>query len=161
FLLAQLRKPYKPTRPDLTLLAVGGSDYGAVPARTQPLSFLDPKSLPPQDRGNARQWPPLAGARAEARQFQRAAGRPVTVIDGADASTGRLAAELMKARLAHIATHGFFDEDLLKEERKREEEQLKAYTFSMDRTTALVGQRARNPLAFCGLVLAGANLPPE
>jgi CHAT domain-containing protein len=81
------------------------------------------------------------------------------VLAGRDAGTARLAGELPQARQAHLATHGFFDEQLLEDERRLEQQQFKDWQFNPARPTLPLGEGARNPLAFCGLVLAGANRP--
>jgi CHAT domain-containing protein/tetratricopeptide (TPR) repeat protein len=157
FLLARLQsKP--PAGKTAALLAVGAVAYDATPALTRPPPAL--ADLWPADRGGRRsKWSPLPGTRAELQRLQSAAGSPVRLLTGRDAATARLAEELPRARLAHLATHGFFHAELLAEERRRAVEQLADWTFRLDRPTELVGQGTRNPLAYCGLVLAGANRP--
>jgi CHAT domain-containing protein len=70
-----------------------------------------------------------------------------------------------QARYAHLATHGFFDQDRLTEERQRLAQQLQdfrlAYQFDPKRTTEFGGQALRSPLAYTGLVLARANTPDK
>src|SRR5262249_12067759 len=100
------------------------------------------------------------GTQKEIAVLQALADGGVRVLNGREAGTARLAAELPRARLAHLATHGFFDEQLLEDERRLERDQFRAWRFDPDRLTLPAGQGARNPLAFCGLVLAGANRPP-
>jgi CHAT domain-containing protein len=108
------------------------------------------------------QWTPLSGTAREVRLLQAAAGqRPVTVLNETAASVSRLLRELPQARVAHLATHGFFNERAFREEQAREAELVKNYAFQMDRQLTLAGQGARSPLAYTGLVLAGANVPEK
>jgi CHAT domain-containing protein/tetratricopeptide (TPR) repeat protein len=80
-----------------------------------------------------------------------AAGRPVQVLRGTDADVARLRKELPKARYAHLATHAFFNETALAAEPTSKD----APGLKVKPT----GSGARNPLAYTGLVLAGANQP--
>src|SRR5262249_24506043 len=86
-------------------------------------------------------------------------GAPVRAVSGADASTARLLTELPQARLAHLATHGFFAKDAFDEERRRDARQLENWQFSQQQTTQAVGLGGRTRLWSAGLVLAGANRP--
>src|SRR5262249_59394880 len=91
-----------------------------------------------------------------------AAKRKTLALSGLDASTARLKQELPRFRYAHLATHGFFDEHGLTQEKQRLREQLKTWTMPLgDSTTALGGQGAQSPLVYTGLVLAGANTPAQ
>jgi CHAT domain-containing protein len=81
----------------------------------------------------------------------------VRALTAADATVERVLAELPKVRYAHFATHGFFAEALLSEERQRAREYLKGWELDPERTTARVGLGGRSPLSYTGLVLAGAN----
>jgi CHAT domain-containing protein len=103
--------------------------------------------------------PDLSASGREVDRVKGLAGpRRVVSLTGAEATPERLRAELPKARFAHLATHGFFAEDALAAEKKQVEEQLqKRYEFSMDRVTERVGLGAQSPLAYTGLVLAGAG----
>jgi CHAT domain-containing protein len=97
---------------------------------------------------------------ATAREIARTkavAGAVAHVLEGADASTARLVAELPQARLAHLATYGFCDEPLLADERRLERDQLRGWTFDPNRPAYLASAGARNPLSLCGLVLAAAK----
>jgi CHAT domain-containing protein/Tfp pilus assembly protein PilF len=159
FLLGRLRARPAPARAGATLLAVGAVAYDDAPARRRPLEVAD---LRPPERARTRgKWPALPGTAVELQRLRASSGAAVKVLRGKEASTARLAEELPKARLAHLATHGFFHADLLEAERKRQAEQLRSGLFRVGRATGLVGQGARNPLGYCGLVLAGANRPAE
>jgi CHAT domain-containing protein len=89
-LLAQLQSPRPAARGREPVLVVGGVNYDApgVPA--------------------GKPFAPLPGAAREARQIQALAGdRPVVLLSGAQATVERVQAELPRARVAHLATHGF------------------------------------------------------
>src|SRR5262249_7132210 len=111
------------------------------------------------ERGGRGTWPALPGTLREVAHLQARGGLAVRRLDCAAASTAGLAQALPRPHLAHLATHGFFDAQRLEEDRRREKEQLRDWHFDADRPTEAVGHGARNPLAFCGLVLAGANKP--
>jgi CHAT domain-containing protein/tetratricopeptide (TPR) repeat protein len=154
FLLEQLL--YPPCFPDgpEPVLAIGGVGYD-----------------PPGSVTSGRGYQPLPGTAAELRQLQAVAGgRPVRPLSGADASAARLLAELPQARYAHLATHGFFAEAELTAEKRRTRQQVKDWAGLMERQlhdpaarTAAPTERVvsgqRTPLAYTGLVLAGANRP--
>jgi CHAT domain-containing protein len=144
FLLDRLLHPTdKKDDPAGRLLAVGGIDYGA---------------------GN--RYAALKDSAREAEQvIARAGKRPANKLTTSEATTARLLKELPQARYAHLATHGFFDEKNLTEERERLAKQVQdfrlAYQFDQNRTRHFGGQALRNPLAYTGLVLAGANAPDK
>jgi tetratricopeptide (TPR) repeat protein/CHAT domain-containing protein len=154
FLLEQLRYPPRfPEGPEL-VLAVGGVGYD-----------------PPGSAALGRGYQPLPGTVAELRQLQAMAGvRPVRPLSGAEASAARLLAELPQARYAHLATHGFFAAAELTAEKQRTAQQVKDWAGLMERQlrdpqarpaapTERVVSGQRTPLAYTGLVLAGANRP--
>jgi CHAT domain-containing protein/Tfp pilus assembly protein PilF len=162
FLLAALRRQDRAADPAGALLAVGGVRYDEAPAptagRREPLLA----QRGPDRDGVAGRWDYLPGSARELRLLRAAAaGRPVTVLDGSSASTARLLQELPRARLAHLATHGFFNETEFRTEQRRAEAQLQAWQFQIDRPTQLAGGGAQSPLAYTGLVLAGANVPDK
>src|SRR5262249_49107638 len=66
-----------------------------------------------------------------------------------------------RVRLAHLATHGFFAQKAVQGEQQRGARQLNDWQFSSSQTTEQVGLGRRSPLAYAGLVLAGANKPQE
>jgi CHAT domain-containing protein len=130
------------------MLAVGGVAYGNAPAT--------PKDAGPPERfGRRGPWQPLPGTAQEVARLR--AGATARVLEGGDARTARLAAELPQARLTHLATYGFCDEAMLADERRLEREQLRGWKFDPNRPGLLARDGARSPLALSGLVLAGAN----
>jgi CHAT domain-containing protein len=139
YLLEQLRYSPEHREGAESILALGSVDYG-----------------PRTSTGYA----PLPGTTAELRQLTALAGkRTVLTLQGTRASWDELKEALPKARYAHLATHGFFDEKALQEERKQQERQRKEWEFRAGEITARVGLGAHSPLVFTGLALAGANDP--
>jgi CHAT domain-containing protein len=159
FLLARLRDT---TKPDFggTLVAVGGVRYDDKPAPVQQPRRAD--VVAPIDRdGAARKWRYLEGTVRELQMLRELPGVRVLPLSGADAGTARLFAELPKARMAHVATHGSFALAPDLEEQKRQATQLHNWQFRPAEPTLEVGLGVRNPMAFSGLVLAGANQPEQ
>src|SRR5262249_31566736 len=78
-------------------------------------------------------------------------------LAGQEATPAAVAEALGQARYAHLATHGFFAEKELSEERQRQKKQLETWTFRSGSVTEWQGQGGRSPLVYTGLVLAGAN----
>jgi CHAT domain-containing protein len=150
FLLERLQQRPPSFEGPAPVLALGGVRYNLAEGA-------------PTGRG----YPFLEGTVAELKQLQALAGptRPVTVLRDTSATAGRLRAELPRARYAHLATHGFFDDAALTAEKKRGADQLErvrqSYQFQEGQTTGRVGLGARSPLSYTGLVLAGANQPDQ
>src|SRR5262249_32120544 len=113
----------------------------------------------------------LKAAEQELRQVQAlAAPRPCVALSGAEATTARVLEGLKPSRYAHLATHGFFDEQGLAEEARRLCQRHNAaegprLQVQLERGESVsgsglrVGLGIRNPLGYTGLVLAGANRP--
>jgi CHAT domain-containing protein len=131
------------------LLAVGGLDYGPVPAKPSDKAALAPLA-----------FEPLPGTRLEAEaitRLYRAAfdkAQPPRRFAGPDADAARLKKELppgAKAgpRYLHLATHGFFEAPPPALQARSKEP-----SAAQERQDRLLG---RNPLLSSGLVLAGAN----
>jgi tetratricopeptide (TPR) repeat protein/CHAT domain-containing protein len=141
FLLEQLKYPPRyPAGPE-SVLALGGVAY-------------DPPGATPSGLG----YRFLKGTVAELRQAQALAGkRKVVVLEGDKASVEAVLKGLPAVRYAHLATHGFFAEKELIEERRRVAAQRKAWELAPHQTTQRIGLGARSPLLYTGLVLAGAN----
>jgi CHAT domain-containing protein/Tfp pilus assembly protein PilF len=161
YLLARLRDVTK-LDPAGLLLAVGGVRYNDKP---HPLTKPDAGELlaagVPDRDGSPGTWAYLAATEREIQRLAGLAGPRTRPLSGAEASTARLVQEMPQARVVHLATHGFFAQSAFLEEKRREAQLLKDWQFEAGRTTEAVGLGARNPLAFAGLVLAGANRPAE
>jgi CHAT domain-containing protein len=141
FLLEQLKYPPRSAEGVATVLALGSVDYG------------------PAKKGG---YDPLPGTRVELKQILALAGKRKAIsLQGDQVTWQRLKAELPKARYAHLATHGFFDEKALRDEQKRIKQQRHDWQFQMSRPTERRGLGTRSPLGFTGLALAGANAGPE
>jgi CHAT domain-containing protein len=161
-LLAALRRPARPANRTGSLVLVGGVRYDRVPAVAPSAKTELLAQRGPDRDGVPAKWNELPGTAREVQLVKTAAGRrPVTVLDETAASVPRLLRELPQAHLAHVATHGFFNERAFREELAAEAEQMRSYAFAMDRQLVLAGQGARRPLDYTGLVLAGANVPDK
>ena len=138
FLLQNLKYPPRYAAGPETVLALGDVDYGA--------------SAPGP-------YPPLPATAAELRQvFALAGTRARLVLEKSEASWPALQEALPRARYAHLATHGFFNERALREEQRRLQQQRAAWDFQPERTTQPRGLGLRSPLSYTGLALAEANL---
>jgi CHAT domain-containing protein len=99
-------------------------------------------------------WKELPGTTRERQRVAALAGKyaglQVRPLTQKDATTGRVLAELPKARYAHLATHGFFADAQFRS----------AFQVDPDQFLRLTPDRrdgARSPLVLSGLVFAGAN----
>jgi tetratricopeptide (TPR) repeat protein/CHAT domain-containing protein len=143
------------------LLAVGGVNYDGAPSPSdKPADLLALHRGPDRD-GAAASWPYLQGTERELQLIGDLVGPGTRVVRGAEAGTVRLLGELPRARLAHLATHGFFNEKAFRDEQRRAEEAIRSWQFSMEGPSGLggAGAGAASPLSYTGLVLAGANRP--
>jgi CHAT domain-containing protein len=161
FLLARLMDKAPAPKTGDTLVVYGGVDYENSP---DTLAKADPRV--PRLGGDKRmEWPVLPGTDRERQAVaalaeQMLRDKPISRT-GRAASTAQLLADLPQARYAHLATHGFFAEKQLIEERRRLMEQLKGWEYQSGQVTERVGVGVRSPLAYTGLVLAGANTPEK
>jgi CHAT domain-containing protein/tetratricopeptide (TPR) repeat protein len=136
------------------LLAAGGIDYDGAAEPVRPAAA--PGLIRAAAKGKEQTlWAALPGTRQELEEVRRLAGkRPVVELAGAAAGTGRLLAELPRARWAHLATHGFFADPAV-----RSITQVTPQDYQRSRRGERVGLGARSPLVLSGLVCAGANRP--
>ena len=82
----------------------------------------------------------------------------MTTLEESNATASRVLKELPQADWAHIGTHGFFNSFGMEREDRQRKSTLENWTFhvvGLPRTSAEYG--TRRPLAYTGLVLAGAN----
>jgi CHAT domain-containing protein len=166
YLLARLRTRATPEADSPgaagLLLAVGGIQYNDRPAPSaQPPAGELVAALPPDRAGTLGKWDFLPATQQELKRLAGFTELTVRPISGAEASTARLLGELPQARIAHLATHGFFAKEAFAEEQLRAARQLENWSLPRQGTTQPVGLGVRNPLSFAGLVLAGANRPQE
>jgi CHAT domain-containing protein len=143
-----------PKRPT-DVLAVGGVAYdAAVPAPGKVAGHRgDPLLRPGQPLG----WTALPAAAAEVGGVRGAARRKDLVcrtLEKEEATTAAVLAALPKARVAHLATHGFFAEASF-----RSAFQVDPKLFEMTLRGERVGAGALSPMVMTGLVFAGANNP--
>lgn len=154
FLLDMLRPAEKRPNPPTVVFAVGGIDFedrpgGAAGQRPQTVP-VDPKK--------ALTWAELPGAKAEAEQVvRRAAGRKfeTKLLTGSAASTDQILEQLASARVAHLATHGFFADKQFRSVLQIDPKLFETAQFGRER----IGVGSLNPLVMSGLVFAGANRP--
>jgi CHAT domain-containing protein len=78
-----------------------------------------------------------------------------------EATVDAVLTELPRARYAHLATHGFFNQDAYIQEIDRPRRQRSTWAFRPGQLTQQAGMAQRSPLGFTGLVLARANQPIE
>lgn len=111
--------------------------------------------------GEGSEYPYLPGTMAEARQVAAFSGAtPPRELTGVAATAERLLAALPTAGYAHLATHGFFAERDLAEERRRVAEFRRGFTVDSGAIGRRVGLGLRTPLAYTGLVLAAEGGRP-
>ena len=146
---------------DGEVLTVGGVNYDEAPTPIgKPADQLALNRGPDRDGATA-SWPYLRGTERELRLVGDLAGPRSRIVRGAEAGTARLLRELPRARLAHLGTHGFFNEKEFRAEQRRAEDAIRGWRFSMEGPSGLAGAGAgaTSPLSYTGLVLAGANRP--
>jgi CHAT domain-containing protein len=86
---------------------------------------------------------------------QQAGPREVLVLGKTEATPARVLRELGQARVAHLATHGFFEAELLTQEQVRlEGQRQKIREGKLTPDQGRLGLGVRNPLIYTGLVLA-------
>jgi hypothetical protein len=152
FLLDQLWPPDAPRSPPSTALVVGGVRYDAAVA-AEDQACAGPLLKPDQKLS----WSFLKGSVAEADAVAKSAGRTrltVSRLDGARATTAAILDALPRARVAHLATHGFFADPSFRGLFQLDEDDYRR-TWRGER----IGRAVNSPLLMTGLVLAGANNP--
>jgi CHAT domain-containing protein len=153
YLLEQLQAKPRPPAAGDSLLVYGAVRYDRPPGAPEKAA-AEVIALN-QERGNTSHasWPYLAGTTEELAQVQAHAGRRKTLVRrGSEASLAQLVRDLPQARWAHLATHGFFDD-----QGTRSVLQLRPEDYERDRRGGRAGVGLRNPLLLSGLVLAGAD----
>jgi CHAT domain-containing protein len=153
YLLEQLQAKPRPSADDDLLLIYGAVRYDRPPGAPEEPA---PEAIAlNRERGGTSHasWPYLAGTMEEPAQVRARAGRrPVLLRQGSAASLAQLLRDLPRARWAHLATHGFFDD-----QGTRSVLQLRPEDYERARWGGRVGVGLRNPLLLSGLVLAGAD----
>jgi CHAT domain-containing protein len=142
WLLGQLLYPPKPSGAPDGVLAVGDVAYG--------------QSANPKDDYTA-----LPATDRELKRVLEAFGQKNSdALSGGDATAQAVRERLPKVRYAHFATHGYFNEKGLTEERKRLRKTLETWAFQKE-GSVLGGAGLRNPAVYTGLVFAAANAPAK
>jgi CHAT domain-containing protein len=145
-----------------SLLVVGDVDYGAAPG--QIVERAVSRSAPKVQRGAALpHFAKLDATRPEIlaikdsfqRRFKSAR---VTELRAEEATEGRMRDEAPQHRYLHLATHGFFAPPEL---RSALSPDPKRDPFGARDVFSVQGVSGYHPGLLSGLVLAGANLPPQ
>jgi CHAT domain-containing protein/tetratricopeptide (TPR) repeat protein len=148
FLLDKLWPQDQAMNPPAGALAAGGVDFDAAVA--------GPKLAEPLVKaGEKTGWGRLPNTVGELNGITRlAAGQKyaVTRLDGEKATTAAVLDALPKAKVAHLATHGFLADPSF-----RGAFQLDEQDFRQSLRGERIGRVANNPLLMTGLVCAGAN----
>jgi CHAT domain-containing protein len=165
FLLKQLTSPARFGKGRDAGLALGAVGYGEEPAPLETLLTTSTTIRGPDRAGVAANWSELPGSVRELSLLGKLYGDKLTRLEGSRADVGRLLRALPRASLAHLSTHGFFNERLYQQEQQRARQQ----TDRLSRTQELlrdgpdggITRGALSPLSYTGLVLAGANRPEK
>jgi CHAT domain-containing protein len=143
-----------PKRP-AEVLAVGGVAYdAALPA---PDTVAVDRGAPLFKPGQKLGWTALPAAAAEVKGVVAAATRKkleARTLAEDKATVSAVLAALPRARVAHLATHGFFADASF-----RSAFQVDPELFKMTLRGERVGAGALSPMVMTGLVFAGANKP--
>ncbi|HVX61655.1 MAG TPA: tetratricopeptide repeat protein [Pirellulales bacterium] len=159
-------------RPDYekNLVLVGGVDYDhrAADGPGSPAGGLrlNPPvdglaGAPPLDQSRQTRWKFLPGSKTEVEhvaQLWQAPGE-TTPLSALGASESALRAAAPSARYLHLATHGFFANPVYRSTFALGSSSERLFSGLEEAKRGNV--MARNPLVLTGVVLAGANLPPE
>jgi CHAT domain-containing protein len=141
------------------LLAVGGVWYDNEPPPRR--ADHDAQLAKRQAERGGKLWGYLYDSETEVNQVAALAGtRQVLKRQGIEATTKQLLADLPRARWAHLATHGFFNDTadpdspwIVKADPALFDRRPSRHSDLSER----VGYGARNPLVLSGVVLARAN----
>jgi CHAT domain-containing protein/tetratricopeptide (TPR) repeat protein len=155
FLLDKLWPQEAVTKRSAEVLAVGGVAYdAALPA---PDKVAVNRGAPLLKPGQAPGWAALPGTAAEVggvRGVARKKDLVCRILEKEEATTAAVLAALPRARVAHLATHGFFADASF-----RSAFQVDPELFKMTLRGERVGAGALSPMVMTGLVFAAANKP--
>jgi CHAT domain-containing protein len=158
FLLRQLTAKL-PDRPAGLMLLAGGIDYDAAPKLSLSGLSSGADTLPsPQLPDQGLTWSTLPGSQREIDRIHALAKGYITIdpLSGAQAGAEEVKKRLPQARLAHLATHGFFASKEFRSALQMDEK-LFAQILQDSGPGRRFAPGARNPLVLSGLVFAGAN----
>jgi CHAT domain-containing protein/tetratricopeptide (TPR) repeat protein len=155
--LADVRQVFAKPRPTTSggeLLLVGGVAYDRRPAERQIATAEPVRGHPPA--APRATWKYLPGAAREVEEIAGIGSSNLTVRPlGADAAAEPAVKQaLPRSRIAHFATHGYV---ALPDSADETSLGLASAPGSIGRTRPTL----RNPLAYTGIVLSGADLPAE
>jgi CHAT domain-containing protein len=138
FLLEQLTFPAAEVRPSDSLLLVGDVDFGRAPDGVRP-----------------RFSPLSSGAKMIGRFRELDPNHLLEPLEGNKATLAQFRQAMAEARLAYVATHGFFDKEGWELEQKSWDQALKG--FQPGGLLPLVGLGRRSPMSYTGLALSMGN----
>nr|MDJ0976832.1 CHAT domain-containing protein [Planctomycetota bacterium] len=127
---------------------LGAVDYDHAAAKSAAAAPAAKRSSAP---GGAGPFEPLPGTAAEVAALRKRLGKGVVVRTGADATERSLREHTAKARIVHLATHGFVRSDLRSALEPAAEEMA---TLNASQRRQLSGW---DPMLLAGLALSGAN----
>ena len=149
------------------LLLAGGIRYDQRPTKLSAsdgaAESADRIASPGQVRKDPQpdfQWGYLPGTEKEVKTLAELWGRgdQLRRLDGTAADERSLSQSLPKSRFAHLATHGFFDQQgEVYGTDMRQQSLFQSQTIRQDGASVA----SRNPLLMTGIVMAGANLLPD
>ena len=144
-------------RPE-AILVVGAVDYGMQPVQLAAAAGEVTRRGTVIRGSDASRYVDLKATRDEIEDLERLfpADR-LMILSGGEATTAHVEAALLKARIAHFATHAFFSD--ARERSAIGGEPANAIGGPPAGETGIGAPTGRNPLLLSGLVLAGANLP--
>jgi CHAT domain-containing protein len=153
------------------LLLVGGVDYDKrlQPADPAASTLTSKTRAPAVDKWNS--WGNLPGTSKEASDIRElhTASDTICQFKGRAATEAALCEQMPNSRFVHLATHGFFADarfqSMFSQEGSSESLHDTVPTLMGSGQPAITASLAdvtvRNPLILSGVVLSGANLPPE
>ncbi|MFP6750919.1 MAG: CHAT domain-containing protein, partial [Pirellulaceae bacterium] len=156
-----------------TMLLVGGVQYDQATEQKEPPTIASTagsdggsNSRGPALSDEQPKWGFLAGSSKEVDILAKLEGGSFelssTVLKGAFADENAMRRDMPRSRYVHLATHGFFANEKFRSLFGHDMRNEQLFAGDQDLVTAgLSGVTVRNPLLLSGLVLAGANLPPE
>jgi tetratricopeptide (TPR) repeat protein len=149
-----LAEGLKDSKIDNSIIVFGGVNYDEIPSSSDTITEPDPAEYALADNisrnsANATRMEYLPGTKTELQSLQKILNKKqwkVRAYSEKNASENKFKSEVQKESpgILHIATHGFAYPDIIEKKKGFGEE-------------SIIYRDADNPMARCGLLLAGAN----